>query len=241
MAAGPVTDATCVQCAVGGPLDHETAARLLAGLRAAERDPACRVFVLTAEGPVFCTGMDLSALEDTERPGGTADVLWELLTGLAASRLLTVAVVEGRAVGGGVGLASACDFVIAGPEASFRLTEMLIGLVPALIMPFVVARTGEHRMMRMTLLAERYDAGAARDLGLADEVTDRPWEAVRRLLLALRRMPRDNVGELKSCRRRLNPPPADYAEHARRLIERTAADPLVRVRIERLRAQGVLR
>ena len=88
--------------------------------------------------------------------------MWELLTELGDSRLVTVAVVEGRAVGGGVGLAAACDFVFAGPEAAFRLTELLFGLVPALVMPFVVARTGEHRMLRMAVLAEPYDASAAR-------------------------------------------------------------------------------
>ena len=234
MAAGPVADGSWVRLEVGGPLSPETAQRLLGGLRTAEADPACRVAVLAADGPVFCTGMDLSGLDE---PG---DLVWELLTALHDSRLVTVAVVEGRAVGGGVGLAAACDFVFAGPEAGFRLTELLLGLVPALIMPFVVARTGEHRMLRMAVLAEPYDAAAAREIGLADDC-ERPWEAVRRLLVALRRMPRaDVVAELKACRRRLRPPPADYPEHARGLLRRTVADPAVRARVARLREEGVL-
>ncbi|MDN3354263.1 enoyl-CoA hydratase-related protein [Actinomadura sp. DC4] len=235
MAAGPVADATWVRLDVGGPLDAATARRLLDGLRAAEADPACRAVVLAADGPVFCTGMDLSGLDE---PG---DVVWELLTALAGGRLASVAVVEGSAVGGGVGVAAACDFVFAGPDASFRLTELLLGLVPALIMPFVTARTGEHGMLRMSVLAERHDAEAARGIGLVDEAGERPWESVRRVLLALRRMPSaDLVGELKACRRRLHPLPADYPEHARRVLRRRVADPAVRARIERLRAEGVL-
>jgi polyketide biosynthesis enoyl-CoA hydratase PksH len=234
MAAGPVADGSWVRLDVGGPLSPATARRLLGGLRAAEADPDCRVAVLAADGPVFCTGMDLSGLDAPD------DAVWELLTALTGSRLVTVAVVEGRAVGGGVGLAAACDFVFAGPEAGFRLTELLLGLVPALIMPFVVARTGEHRMLRMAVLAEPCDAAAAREIGLADD-SERPWEAVRRLLVALRRMPRaDAVGELKACRHRLNPPPADYPEHARRLLRQAVADPAVRARVARLREEGVL-
>jgi polyketide biosynthesis enoyl-CoA hydratase PksH len=96
-------------------------------------------------------------------------------------------------------------------------------------------------MTRMAVLAETYDARAALAMGLADEVHDRPPEAVRRLLLALRRMPRDNVGELKTCRRLLNPPPPGYAEHATRLLRRIVADPAVRERITRLREEGALR
>jgi enoyl-CoA hydratase/carnithine racemase len=234
VAAGPVAGESWVRLDVGGPLSAETGRRLLGALRAAEAAPACRVAVLAAEGPVFCTGLDLSGGDEPD------DVVWELLTALAGSRLVTVAVVEGPAVGGGVGLAAACDFVFAGPEASFRLTELLLGLVPALIMPFVVARTGERRMLRMALLAEPHDAAAAREIGLADEC-EHPWEAVRRLLVALRRMPRaDAVGELKTCRRRLNPPPADYPEHARRLLRQAVADPAVRARVARLREEGVL-
>ncbi len=266
-----MTDAVCANLRVGGPLDHGTATRLLAALRRAERDPDCRALVLMADWPDgtggtgwtgwadFCTGMDLAdppgepgpyvadsadradRADRLDRVDETATVVWDLLTALSGSRLVTVAVVEGRADGGGVGLAAACDFVFAGPRAGFRLTEMLLGLVPALIMPFVVARTGERRMLRMALLAEPYDATAAREIGLADEADERPWEHVRRLLLALRRMPRDNVGELKTCRRLLNPPPRGYREYARRLLRHTVADPAVRDRITRLREEGALR
>ncbi|QUH03654.1 enoyl-CoA hydratase/isomerase family protein [Saccharopolyspora erythraea] len=225
----------------GNALSADAVAELLDGLRAAEQDPGCRALVLSAEGPAFCTGVDLSAVDDPDAwPAEATAALMELLSGLAGSRLVTVAVVEGRVTGGGVGLAACCDFVVAGPGASFRLTELLLGLVPAVITPFVSARVG-RAVLRMALLAEELDATAAQRLGLVDEVAERPGDAVRRIVLALRRMPRpDAVGEFKRCRRMLATEPDGYLEHAHRLFERAAADPAVRDRVRLLQREGML-
>lgn len=210
-------------------LRPDAVATLLAALRRAEADPGCRALVLGAEGPVFCSGVDLDRLSRWTAEDNAA--LWELLRGLTNSRLVTVAVVDGAASGGGVGLAAACDLVVAGPAAEFRLTELLLGLVPALIMPFVAARTGHQALFRSAVLASRLDAAAAGRLGLADEVVDRPEQSIHRLALALRRMPRDAVADLKSCRRLLAPAPDGYPEHAHALLQSAIADPAVQARL----------
>ncbi|MDA3644098.1 enoyl-CoA hydratase/isomerase family protein [Saccharopolyspora indica] len=225
----------------GNALRGDVVGELLDGLRAAERTPGCRAVVLDSDGD-FCTGIDLSVV-DSEGAWTAADgkALWELLSGLANSPLVTVAVVTGRATGGGVGLASSCDFVLAGRNARFRLTELLLGLVPVLITPFVSARIGTREVFRRAVLAEELDVAEARALGLVDEVAEQPEEAVRRILRALRRMPRpDAIGDLKSCHRILDPLPENYAEHAHRVFERAAADPGVRARLRRLREEGLL-
>ncbi|MDA3627076.1 enoyl-CoA hydratase/isomerase family protein [Saccharopolyspora sp. WRP15-2] len=226
----------------GNALRGDVVGELLGGLRIAERTPGCCAVVLTAEGDSFCSGIDLSIVES---PGSWTAVdgraLWELLSGLATSPLVTVAVVDGRATGGGVGLASSCDFVLAGPNARFRLTELLIGLVPALITPFVSARIGTREVFRRSVLADELDAAEAHALGLADEVVEEPEEALRRILRALRRMPRpEAVGDLKSCHRILDPLPEDYFDHAHRMFERAVTDPGVRSRVQRLREEGLL-
>ncbi|MGW1682031.1 enoyl-CoA hydratase/isomerase family protein [Saccharopolyspora sp. NPDC002376] len=226
----------------GNALRGDVVGELLDGLRTAERTPGCRVVVLTSEGDAFCAGIDLSIVDSPESwTAADGKTLWELLSGLVNSPLVTVAMVTGRATGGGVGLASSCDFVLAGPNARFRLTELLLGLVPALITPFVSARIGTREVFRRSVLAEELDAAEAHALGLVDEVADQPEEALRRILRALRRMPRpDAVGDLKSCHRMLDPLPENYSDHAHRVFERAVTDPGVRSRVRRLREEGLL-
>ncbi|MCT2583114.1 enoyl-CoA hydratase/isomerase family protein [Actinophytocola gossypii] len=213
-------------------LSSRTVAALLAEVRAAERSSS-RALVLRADRPVFCSGAALDAVTDwTPRDHAR---LWELLSALRDSRLVTVAVVDGAAYGGGVGLAAACDLVVAGAGASFRLTEVLVGLVPALIWPFVAARIGHHAMFRSALLATSLDAAGAHRLGLADEVRADPDESVGGLARALRRMPRNSVADLKACRRALTHVPAGYLDQSYGLLRAAVEDDVVLDRIESLR------
>jgi polyketide biosynthesis enoyl-CoA hydratase PksH len=119
---------------------------------------------------------------------------------------------------------------------------VLLGLVPATILPFLTARTGERAAFRAALLAEEMDARTAGDLGLADTVGDLPEQEVRRLLLALRRMPRPRAAaELKRCRNLLRHVPDGYPEYARWLLADSLADSAVRQRVALLREEGLLR
>jgi polyketide biosynthesis enoyl-CoA hydratase PksH len=196
----------------------DAVAALVAALRDAEAASA-RVLVLRGA----CSGVGLDLVGDWTAADN--DALTGLLTGLRDSGLVTVAVVDGPATGGGVGLAAACDFVVAAPGAEFRLTEVLVGLVPAVVWPFVAARVGTGTVFRAALLATRLDAAAALRLGLADEVADDPAAWLRELVLALRRTPRDVVADLKACRRGL-PAGQAYA-----LFSAAVADPEVRRRM----------
>ncbi|MEU5254093.1 enoyl-CoA hydratase/isomerase family protein [Streptomyces longwoodensis] len=223
-------------------LDAATVEALHTALRTAERTPGCRAAVLSASGPVFCSGLDPAVVTaDAAQWATVGDRMWELLTALATGPLVTAAVVTGRVTGGGVGLVSACDLVFAGHDASFRLTEALLGLVPATVLPFLTARMGERAAFRAALLAEEIDSTAAGELGLADTVGDLPEQDVRRLLLALRRAPRPGaVAELKRCRDLLRGTPEGYPGYARGLLADSLADPLVRARVAALREEGLL-
>ena len=94
----------------------------------------------------------------------------------------------GRVTAGGMGLVAAADVVIATPRSTFQLSEVLFGLLPATVAPFLVRRVGFQDAYRMSLTAERIDAARAAAIRLVDEVTDAPAEALRRLLIRVARI-----------------------------------------------------
>ncbi|MFC5800204.1 enoyl-CoA hydratase/isomerase family protein [Streptomyces formicae] len=219
----------------GNSLNTRTLTALMTALDEAETTPDCRAFVIGGEGKVFCSGLDLTDLS-TRWLVDDFPLPWRLLERLVASPLVTIAVVDGPALGGGVGLAAACDLVIAGSSASFRFTETLLGLVPAIILPFVVRRVGAHPALRMMLTSERLDAAGAVQTGLADEEAVDTQQALRACLQRLRRADPDAIRALKAYHYTLHPVAVDPAGVA--LLRDRLGDPAVRARIGRLRHQG---
>jgi polyketide biosynthesis enoyl-CoA hydratase PksH len=221
-------------------LDAALIEGLLDSLDRAEETVGTRVFVIGASGPAFCTGLRLDGSELRDWLAGDTRLLCTLLYRLAVTPLVSVALVQGAAIGGGVGLAAACDHVIAGPDASFRLTEVLVGLVPAAIFPVLARRTGEHLTFSLALTARRLDSVEALRVGLADEVAAEPEAALRAFLAGLRRAGDSTLCALKAYRNELCPPtryPAASAAAASR--EHIDANAVVE-RIARLRKSGLL-
>ena len=132
--------------------------------------------VIEGEGGVFSAGADLKALHAAlAEPPGASDPLATLnaaggrfFARLHALPCVTVALVDGAAVGGGMGLAVAADIVIATPRARFALTETSLGLPPAQIAPYLVARLGARVALRLALTGARLTGQEAATLGLAD-------------------------------------------------------------------------
>ena len=89
---------------------------------------------------------------------------------------------------GGVGLVAACDLAVAGPAATFTLSETLWGLLPAMVMPFLVRRVGPQRAFRLTLSAETIDASEAHRIGMVDELAENPEVKLRALERRLSRL-----------------------------------------------------
>ncbi|PKW18140.1 enoyl-CoA hydratase/isomerase family protein [Saccharopolyspora spinosa] len=220
-------------------LTAEVVDQLTAALDKAETDADCRAFVLTAAGNDFCSGADLK--EFAQSPGGEAAAKFSrLLDRLATTPVVTIAVVEKQAIGGGAGLAAACDIVVAGPEASFRLTEVCFGMLPTIIMPAIARRLGEHRALRTAILAEEVSAHDAVKTGWADQVVEDPRAAVRPILLALRRSERDTIADLKEAHRVLFPVDNRYAKLAERVFGARVNQPDVVASINSFAAKGML-
>ena len=140
-------------------------------------DPQVRVVVLEGAGASFSAGADLNwmrgmaaASEAENRDDALA--LARLLRTLDALPKPTIARVHGAAFGGGVGLVAACDIAIGVPEAKFGLTESRLGLLPAVISPYVIAAIGARQARRWFATAEIFDAAEARRIGLLHDVVD---------------------------------------------------------------------
>lgn len=138
-------------------------------------DPQVRLVMLAANGKSFSAGADLSWMQrmagySYEENLSDACALAELLRFINALPKPTIALVQGAAFGGGVGLAAVCDLVLATPAAQFCLSEVKLGLIPAVISPYVVAAIGARAARRYAISAERFDAERARQLGLVHEI-----------------------------------------------------------------------
>ncbi|MCD6061266.1 MAG: gamma-carboxygeranoyl-CoA hydratase [Moraxellaceae bacterium] len=160
---------------VHNAFDDAVIAELNAAIDSFARHPDVRLLVLRAEGKSFSAGADLGWMKrmaSYSREDNLADAreLERLMRGLYGFPKPTLAVVQGAAYGGAVGLVSCCDIVIASESASFALSEVKLGLAPAVISPFVIAAMGARQAGRYFLTAERFSAVTARDLGLVHEV-----------------------------------------------------------------------
>lgn len=145
-------------------------------LEALDRDPSVRVVVLAAAGKSFSAGADLNWIKrtaDYSEAENLADAkalagLMKTLSGLSKP---SVAAVQGAAYGGGVGLIACSDIAIASETAVFSLSEVKLGLIPAVISPYVIAAIGQRQAHRYMLSAERFDAREALRIGLVHQVT----------------------------------------------------------------------
>jgi len=134
-----------------------------------------RVVFLRGAGGTFCAGADLSWMRDAvdwSESDNRDDAmgLAKMLKALHDVPALTVALVEGAAMGGGAGLVAACDMAVAVKGARFAFSEVKLGLIPATIAPYVIEAVGPRAARRLFATAELFDADAARDFGLIDRV-----------------------------------------------------------------------
>jgi methylglutaconyl-CoA hydratase len=214
--------------------DDALVADLTGALEALGRDDRVRVVLLAARGKSFSAGADLGWMrrmasysrEENLRDALALARLMRTLDGLPKP---TVAVVQGAAYGGGVGLVACCDVALASSRATFCLSEVKLGLIPAVISPYVVAAIGPRAARRYALTAEAFDAAEARRIGLVHEVVEeealRP--AAERIAGALLRNGPGAVAAAKALVTRVALAPLDdalVADTAERIASIRASD-----------------
>lgn len=141
-----------------------------------ELNEKVRVIVLTGEGRSFCAGADLNWMkkmkdysdEENFQDSKKLSKLFESINSLSKP---VVGKVNGAALGGGVGLVAVCDYVVAKEDAKFGLTEVLLGLAPAVISPYVMAKIGESNARALFLTGEKFGPEKAMNIGLIHQVS----------------------------------------------------------------------
>jgi methylglutaconyl-CoA hydratase len=172
---GPVAHVALARPEARNALDGPTAHELREGIRAASARAEVRVIVLAGQGAVFCAGADIGWMKaaarfSREESLADASALRDLFEALDTSPKAVVARVQGAALGGGAGLVAAADIVVAADDAQFAFGEVRLGLVPALISPYVLRKIGASAARELFLTGERFGAARAAALGLVHRV-----------------------------------------------------------------------
>ncbi len=175
VSAGPVTTVTLNRPDLRNALDDALIADLKAWAIQVPSDGTVRVVVLQGAGPAFCAGADLGwmrrmAAYSHEENVADAKAAAEMFLALDSLPVPLIGRVHGAAMGGGVGLVAVCDLVVAADDTTFGLTETRLGLVPAMISPYLVRSMGVSAARAWCLNGARFDAIQATALGLVHQV-----------------------------------------------------------------------
>ena len=186
--------------------DEHLIAELTGALEDCERDDSVNTVVLAADGKNFSAGADLewmrrAASQTHEQNVADAQGLATLMRRLDELAKPTIALAHGATFGGGVGLVACCDLVIAATDATFCFSETRLGLIPAVISPFVIAAIGARNARRYFQTAETFGADIARSIGLVHEVV--PKSALRERALALTEALAATAPDAKAASKRL--------------------------------------
>ena len=174
---GPVATIWMNRPDLHNAFDDTLIAELTAACVVLDDDADVRVVVLAGRGKSFSAGADLNWMKRAANNGiddnlNDARALARMLRTLAEMKKPTIARVQGAALGGGMGLASACDIAVASTKAVFATSEVKFGIIPSAISPYVLRAIGARQAYRYFQSAERIDAIRAREIGLAHETVE---------------------------------------------------------------------
>ncbi len=213
-----------------------TLTRIADWSRALEQAEDAVVIVIESSAPTFCEGLDLEKItRDREMIDAALSAFGALLDRLERDPRPVIALVDGAARGGGVGLAAASDLVLATDRASFGLPETLIGLIPAVVFPFIARRVGVARARWLALSGTPLEAARAAEWGMVDEITDDPPRALARTLTRLGRLDGRAIASIKHLSASHFAASSSYRPEALDAFSALLASTTTRRRIQRLR------
>lgn len=157
-------------------LEPESILETLNAIQTAICDDSVQAIVFEGNQDIFCSGMSFDYLAGTTDlaldKAKTIDLFGVLIQTIHFSIKPTIALIQGKALAGGAGLAAACDFVIAGKNAAFGFSEPLFGLLPGMILPFLLQRISPKKVQQLMISANSITAENAFAIGLVDELVD---------------------------------------------------------------------
>ncbi len=173
---GPVAKITIARPELHNAFNEVVIAELTEAFVRAGQDDSVRVVVLASEGKSFCAGADIHWMKrmvdySFEQNVADANEMANMLRAIRECPKPVIARVHGAAIGGGVGLVAACDIAVATESALFCLSEVKLGILPAVISPYVLEKIGRGHLQRYALTAERFVAAEAKRIGLVSDVS----------------------------------------------------------------------
>lgn len=160
------------------------------------------VLVLEGNSEVFCMGADFKEMvQDQENAAGSNTRprrLYQLWQKMVLGPYVIVSFVEGKVYAGGMGFIAVSDIVIAGQNSQFCLSELLFGLYPACVLPFLIRRIGFQRANYMTLMTQPFSGRQALEQGIADVLDSQEGLSLRKHLARLRHLPKTGISRYKS-------------------------------------------
>nr|AMB48451.1 enoyl-CoA hydratase [Nostoc sp. CAVN2] len=214
---------------------------LLSALQAAEADETVKVVILEGLPDVFCTGMDFQEVADGTNidPKASSHDYYNILKQMSQSSKVIVSLVRGKVQAGGVGLVAVSDIVIADETVTFVLSELLFGLLPACVLPFLIRRIGFQKAYRLALTTQEISASEAYTLGLVDEYGSNTNKLISQYVKRLKYLPSSGVRELKNYISQLWIIQSETQELAVNKISSLLGDPTVQEKIKRFNNEGV--
>lgn len=169
----------------------------------------CSVLIIEGLPDVFCYGADFSSIAKDSLAGHETNAdpekLMQIWSTLSAASYVVISHVKGRVNAGGMGFLGASDIVIADETATFSLSELLFGLIPACVLPFLIRRLGYQRAHYLTLMTQPIDAKKASEWGIIDVCEKKSDMALRKHLLPLKRLKKKSIGRYKAYMSQLYP------------------------------------
>lgn len=159
---------------VNNALNREMIIEIIDAMDFFNNKPEIRFVIIEGNGKMFCSGADLnwmknaSELTDEENFNDSL-LLAQCIYKIYSTQSITIAKIHGGAYGGGIGLAAACDFAFTGSDAVFSFSEAKLGLLPAVILPYIIKRIGVLVSKQLMLTGKKFNGKQAKELGLTDE------------------------------------------------------------------------
>lgn len=174
----------------------------------AEENCSCKIVILEGHKSFFCIGMDFEqavAVENSGTDNGYSSTAKYMGTIRRLSLLpkIVIAKVEGEVMAGGVGIAAASDIVVASPDAQFSLSEALWGLLPSMVIPYLIRRVGYQKAYSMTLTTMPVTALEAFRFSLVDYINDEPEAEIQRILRRILKLEQNTVRNMKQYFRKM--------------------------------------
>ncbi len=203
----------------------------------AEKNPEIRTVILRGNEKFFCTGMDF---KEAENEKAFPTEYSRTLKRFATISKIVVSICEGKVIAGGVGFAAASDIVIASPAAVFTLSELMWGLLPANVLPYLIRRTGFQSAYFMTLSTLKNSAQEAKDIHLVDILSEDPDSEFLKLNERLSLIDPQTISRMKSYFRKMWLINEEMEQLAIKTLSELKQDPIVQKNIKNYVENGKL-